>query len=375
MVSIGAQASQVLDSIQAAAGKVFSYATLAFYYIFFFVSKPIDWLLTALAKVQGGAEVRGMALVDLSWVFKFLFALVGFLYVFSVDSKDSVIHQDTAEKFGLHVLLARGTIFFSALVSGFIGLCDLLVKMSSRVSFTTGIELPNFEGKFSEYTTAFIHGATSLTIIAAAFLWEEELSLAKQVKGATTHDPAKRNATSVTYLTLIVIAAYVLKLWQELRHGAQAQAQGPVRETIGQPRLLADIYTFKHARGPAITISVALLLYMLSNLPADSYWYDDLWGTPAYVLLVAYIFVVAMERIAVKSGQEWVYGGAHGLVLVGGIVQALLFFTGTLVGNHLTQDSIVFALGVVVLDAMRVGYGQEAPEEASRAFNALPCGS
>ena len=31
----------------------------------------------------------------------------------------------------------------------------------------------------------------------------------------------------------------------------------------------------------------------------------------------------------------------------------------------MTQDSIVFALGVVVLDAMRVGYGQATPESPS----------
>ena len=367
MASIGARALQYLDSVQAGAGQIFSYLVLAVYYIFFVVAKPIDMLLTALAKVQGGAEVKGVALVDLSWVFKLLFALVGFLYVFSVDSKDSVISQDGPEKFGLHVLLARGTIFFSALVSGFIGFSDILVKMSSRLSFIK-INLPDFESQFSEYTTAFIHGATSLTIIASAFLWEEELSLEKQVDGATTTNPAKRNATSVTYLSLIIAAAYVLKLWQELRHGAQQQSIGDDKEMLGQPRDLAEKYMFKHARGPAITISVALLLYMLSNLPADSYWYDDLWGTPAYVLLVAYIFAVAMERVAVKSGQEWVYGGAHGLVLIGGILQALLFFTGTLVGNHLTQDSIVFAIGVVVLDAMRVGYGQEFPFPANVAL-------
>ena len=137
---------------------------------------------------------------------------------------------------------------------------------------------------------------------------------------------------------------------------------------IGETRQLADLYKFKHARGPAITIALSLLLFMLSNLPEDTYWYDDLWGTPAYVLLIAYIVAVALERIAVKSDQEWVYGGSHGLVIVGGIVQALLFFTGTLVGNHLTQDSIVFALGVVVLDAMRIGYGQASPEDASKAM-------
>ena len=149
MVSVRAQAFQFLDTIQSGAGKTFSYIIRAVYYVFFLIAKPIDWLLTALAKVQGGSEVSGVSILALSPVFKLIFAFIGFLYVFSIDSKDSVISQSTDEKFGLHVLLARGTIFFSALVSGFIGLCDLLVRMASRVKFSTGLEFPNFEGKFS----------------------------------------------------------------------------------------------------------------------------------------------------------------------------------------------------------------------------------
>ena len=249
-------------------------------------------------------------------------------------------------------------------MAAFIGVSDILVKVSSRMP-GLDIGLPTFEGAFSEYTAAFIHGATSLTIISAAFLWEEDMSLPEQFANATTPDPEKRNSTSIAYLTLILISAYVLKLWQELRHGAQQKVVKETTDTIGGERELSSMYKFKHARGPAITISVALLMFMLSNLPPNTFWYDDLWGTPAYVLLIAYMVAVAFERIAVSRGQEWVYGGSHGIVVVGGIIQVLLFFTGTLVGSHMTQDSVVFALGVVVLDAMRVGYGQATPDSPS----------
>ena len=334
--------------------------------LFMFVSRPLDLVLDAIGEVQKGATVGGFKLIDFSWVFKLTFAVIGFLFVFSTDTVDSVIDQSGTEKFGLHVLLARATIFFSALMSGFIGLSDILVRVSSRMpnSGLPDLGLPSFEGVFSEYTTAFIHGATSLTIIASTFLWEEELSLADQLKNATVMDPTKQNDTSVTYLSLVIAAAYVLKLWQELRHGAQGKLTS-AEDMIGQTRDLKENYRFKHARGPAITISVALLMYMLSNLPADTHWYDDIWGTPAYVLLIAYIVAVGLERIAVSNDKEWVYGGSHGIVVTGGIVNALLFFTGTLVGNHLTQDSIVFALGVTVLDAMRIGYGRATPESPS----------
>ncbi len=329
------------------------------------LGKPLDLVLGALAEVDAGATVGGITLTDLSWVFKLVFAIFGFLFVFSTDSTDTVIHQSSPEYFGLHVLLARATIFFSSLMAALIGTSDVLVKISTRFPDSLDLGLPSFEGVFSEYTAAFIHGATSLTIIAASFLWEEDFSLAKQLENATVTDPAKRNNTSIAYLTLILIAAYVLKLWQEVRHGAQQKAEKEKNDTIGSVRDLSSMYAFKHARGPAITISVALLMYMLSNLPPTTHWYEDIWGTPAYVLLVAYIVCVALERTAVSKGQEWVYGGSHGIVVVGGILQALLFFTGTLVGNHLTQDSIVFALGVVVLDAMRVGYGQATPDSPS----------
>jgi len=356
------------DGVQDGIAKTWASFIYAMSMLLMFVSKPIDIVLNAIAEVQGGAEIGGIAIVDLSWVFKLVFSVFGFLFVFSTDSTDTVITQSGPENFGLHVLLARATIFFSSLMAAFIGVSDILVKVSTRVP-GLDIGLPSFGGVFSEYTSAFIHGATSLTIISAAFLWEEDLSLPAQFANATTPDPAKQNNTSIAYLTLILISAYVLKLWQELRHGAQQAAVRETSDTIGAERDLAAMYKFKHARGPAITISVALLMYMLSNLPVDTFWYDDLWGTPAYVLLVAYIVAVAFERIAVSKGQEWVYGGSHGIVVVGGIVQVLLFFTGTLVGTHMTQDSIVFALGIVVLDAMRVGYGQATPESPSAMSN------
>tara|TARA_B100000963_G_scaffold361321_1_gene396145 strand:+ start:603 stop:2630 length:2028 start_codon:yes stop_codon:yes gene_type:complete len=352
------------DGIQDSIARTWAGLIYAVSMLLIFISRPIDMVLNAIAEVQKGAEIGGVALMDLSWVFKIVFSIFGFLFVFSTDSTDTVIDQSSPEFFGLHVLLARATIFFSSLMAAFIGASDVLVKVSARMP-GLDIGLPSFGGQFSEYTAAFVHGATSLTIIASAFLWEEEMGLAKQLSNATATDPTKRNDTSVAYLTLILVAAYVLKLWQELMHGSQQKAVKETTDTIGAERDLADMYKFKHARGPAITISVALLMYMLSNLPTDTHWYDDLWATPAYVLLVAYIVAVAFERVAVAKGQEWVYGGSHGIVVIGGIVQVLLFFTGTLVGNHMTQSSIVFALGVVVLDAMRVGYGQATPDSPS----------
>jgi len=333
--------------------------------IFMFVSKPVDYTLTSLKQVDDNTEVSGMSLVDLSWFFKLAFAVMGFLFVFSTDSKDTVIDQSSPEFFGLHVLLARATIFFSSLMAAFIGLSDILVKVSSRMPKMATIGLPSFEGEFSAYTAAFVHGATSLTIISASFLWEEEIGLSKRLDNATSVDPTKSNPTSIAYLTLIIVAAYMLKLWQELRHGSASGLASDADDMIGEVRSLKEKYKFKHARGPAITISVALLMYMISNLPTDSHWYSDIWSTPAYVLLIAYILAVGMERIAVDKGQEWVVGGSNGVVIVGGITQVLLFYTGALVGNHMTQDSIVFALGVVVLDAMRVGYGQATPESPS----------
>tara|TARA_B110000858_G_scaffold105730_1_gene120961 strand:- start:552 stop:2594 length:2043 start_codon:yes stop_codon:yes gene_type:complete len=343
------------------------YATFVYFVsmILMCVSKPIDYTLTSLKQVDDNTEVGGMSLVDLSWIFKLAFAVMGFLFVFSTDSKDTVIDQSSPEWFGLHVLLARATIFFSALMAAFIGLADVLVKVSSRVPSIGSVGLPSFEGKFSAYTAAFVHGATSLTIIASSFLWEEETGLAKMFANATTVDPTKHNPTSFAYLTLIIVSAYILKLWQELRHGSASGGASDADDMIGEVRDLKEKYRFKHARGPAITISVALLMYMISNLPADSHWYADIWSTPAYVLLIAYIVAVGMERIAVNNNQEWVFGGSNGVVVVGGITQGLLFYTGALVGNHMTQDSIVFALGVVVLDAMRVGYGQATPESPS----------
>jgi len=123
------------DGVQDGIAKTWASFIYAMSMLLMFVSKPIDIVLNAIAEVQGGAEIGGIAIVDLSWVFKLVFSVFGFLFVFSTDSTDTVITQSGPENFGLHVLLARATIFFSSLMAAFIGVSDILVKVSTRVPF------------------------------------------------------------------------------------------------------------------------------------------------------------------------------------------------------------------------------------------------
>ena len=83
----------VFDGIQDSIAKTWSAFIYAMSLTLMFISKPIDMLLSAISEVQNGAEMGGVKLLDLSWVFKLVFSVFGFLYVFSTDSTDTVVAQ------------------------------------------------------------------------------------------------------------------------------------------------------------------------------------------------------------------------------------------------------------------------------------------
>jgi hypothetical protein len=78
--------------------------------------------------------------------------------------------------------------------------------------------------------------------------------------------------------------------------------------------------------------------------------------------LLVYILVVSLERIA--GQKEWVVGGAGGLVITGAVSFWNLISAGMALAEDKSQEAVVVALGSILLDAMRVGYGQAVPEKA-----------
>ena len=74
-----------------------------------------------------------VSLVDLSWVFKLVFRVFGFLFVFSTDSTDTVIDQSAPNGSDCTCFLRVRLSSSPRSMAAFIGVSDILVKVSSRM--------------------------------------------------------------------------------------------------------------------------------------------------------------------------------------------------------------------------------------------------
>ena len=74
--------------------------------------------------------------------------------------------------------------------------------------------------------------------------------------------------------------------------------------------------------------------------------------------------VVVLERFQ-KENTELVVGEESGFVVTGVLTTLMLIFAGVDVAEKKSQESVFVAMGIVMLDAMRVGYGMKAPRASS----------
>ena len=79
--------------------------------------------------------------------------------------------------------------------------------------------------------------------------------------------------------------------------------------------------------------------------------------------MIIYAVVVVLERFQ-KANTELVVGEESGLVVTGVITTLMLYFAGIDLATKKTQESVFVSLGVIMLDAMRVGYGTKAPRRS-----------
>lgn len=215
-----------------------------------------------------------------------------------------------------------------------------------------------FSKVYDEYLATFKHGIHSMLVVSLSMLWALDPDRNIIWVGSEATD----EASTMTVVIVLFVAVLVAKFMSEVKHGEDAREIAIKKEVIGESVALKSGYKFKHARGAALTVSTGLLVYMLVNGDTTAGVWSFLQSHLISLSLAIYILVVSLERIAGQS--EWVTGGAGGLVVTGIVSTLNLYAAGVALAEGKSQSDVVVVLGVIFLDAMRVGYGQTVPEKA-----------
>lgn len=353
-----------LDGLSSALAMLFGFLNMIF--------TPVERLFQMVLDFAD----RGMAF---QWVVDLSLALGALVFVFLTKTDDL-----SSGQFGLAELTARSVVFVASLGLLLVTTSGILGKVFdlSALKDAVGEVKVTFSSEYDAYLATFKHGLHSLLLVATSLLMavrSDRVTLWATTNA--TEAPVDDLGAAVsdsgvdTFLWVVFIVLLVSKFFSEGRHGEDAREMKTKQEVIGTTVELDSDHRFKHARGAALTVATGLLVFLVVNSPATvesvtdgvtdvvaQGFFDILASKPIALSLSIYILVVALERIAGRA--EWVYGGAGGLVVTGAVSTLNLIFAGWDLAGDQAQpyEEIVVALGVIFLDAMRVGYGQAVPE-------------
>lgn len=340
-----------LDGLSSALAMLFGFLNMIF--------TPVERLFQMVLDFAD----RGMAF---QWVVDLSLAVGALVFVFLTKTDDIDSGQ-----FGLAELTARSVVFVASLGLLLVTTSGILGKVFdlSALKDAVGEVKVTFSSEYDAYLATFKHGLHSLMLVATSLLLAvrgDRVTL-WSTTNTTLVTPTKDDSGVDTFLWVVFIVLLVSKFFSEGRHGEDAREMKTKQEVIGTTVELDSDHRFKHARGSALTVATGLLVFLVVNSDAQvegvtQGFFDILASKPIALSLSIYILVVALERIAGRA--EWVYGGAGGLVVTGAVSTLNLIFAGWALAGDQDQpyEEIVVALGVIFLDAMRVGYGQVVPE-------------
>lgn len=315
--------------------------------LFNMIFRPVE--MVAKTIIDGSAGVSRVG-----WVLDLAIAVAAIVYIFMTEVTDI-----PKGAFAVTEVTARGVIFISALSLTLLSLSSVLSYLFTTDGLlgpVAGLVGAGFSEKYDAYQATFRHGVHSMLTVAIAMLWG--LNGDRTVRWTGSED-GDDNST-LTFLIALFIALTVSKFLSEVRHGQDARALVADKEILGSSAALNADYRFKHARGAALTVSTGLLVYMLANADLSGGAWSFITSKMVALSLSVYILVVSLERIA--GQKEWVIGGAGGLVITGAVSFWNLIAAGMALAEDKSQQAVVVALGSILLDAMRVGYGQPVPE-------------
>ena len=276
-----------------------------------------------------------------------LIASLGLLVFPILAQPESVVHDG----FGINVLSAHGLLLIvGALLTG-LNVSVLVSKYSAKPS-----PYDDNSGDFVQRYDAFLarmrHSALTVALSALVLLLYigDENSYRLGFKPEDEAAEAMDSDLVTVFLWVLVGAVLASKGTLELAHGAVARGQVLDADTQSE---LAKGYQFKHARGAALTTGALLILYTMLQDSVDN---EDS-RFRALLSIGAYVAVVAIERALEKiAGKpvEW----AMGFVFTGLASTVMVWFASDFVAEAKSAESILVLLGTIMLDSMRVGYGQ-----------------
>lgn len=308
--------------------------------------RPVEMLVKAI--MDGSAVVSRM-----TWVLDLSIAVAAIVYIFMTEVTDIPMGA-----FAVTEVTARSVLFVSALSLTLLSLSSVLSYMFTTdglIGPVAGIVGAGFSEKYDAYLATFRHGVHSMMTVAITMVWGLHDKRTVRWTGSDAGD----DDSTLTFLIALFVALIVSKFLSEVRHGQDARILVADKEIIASSTALLPDYRFKHARGSALTVSTGLLIYMLANADLTDGALSFV-TTKVALSLSVYILVVSLERIA--GQREWVIGGAGGLVITGVVSFWNLISAGLALAEDRSKEAVVVALGSILLDAMRVGYGQSVPE-------------
>jgi hypothetical protein len=316
----------------------------------------LNFVFTPVALLVKMINSYAYGVTRFAWLMELAIAVSALVLVFMTE-----VTNVPMSAFGVSELTARSLVFVS-------GISLILISVSAGLSYMLATDSDSavanlFQGAtfskvYDDYLATFKHGIHSMLTVALTMMWT--LDADRHVRWVGS-DAADEDST-LTFVIILFFAVLVAKFLSEVKHGEDARAIVMENEVIGESVELKSGYRFKHARGAALTVSTGLLMYMLVNGDTSGGVLSFLGSHFLSLTLAIYILVVSLERIAGDS--EWVIGGAGGLVITGIVSTLNLYAAGVALADDKSQEAVVLALGVIFLDAMRVGYGQPVPEKA-----------
>ena len=311
--------------------------------------KPVEMFMKVIADGSVGIS-------RFNWALDICIAISAVLYVFMTEVTDI-----PRGAFAVTEVTARSVVFVSGLSLTLISMSAILSYMfatNGLIGPVAGIVGAGFADRYDVYLAPFKHGIHSMLTLAITMLWGLNDDRTIRWTGSTGGD----DDSTLLFLLILFIALVVSKFLSEVKHGEDVRVLTETKEVIGTSVALSSDFKFKHGRGAALTVSTGLLVYMLANSDLADGALSFIGSNMVALSLLVYIFVVSLERIA--GQKEWVVGGAGGLVITGAVSFWNLISAGMALAEDKSQEAVVVALGSILLDAMRVGYGQAVPEKA-----------
>ena len=296
----------------------------------------------------------------------------GLVYVSNLDL--SVMISQNEQHVGLFILMSQSFIFLFSVFGLIMFTTLMLVKIFENKALTEVAvrsvfkeDADTFGDKYSQFIAPLQHHMLTVIIFSSIFIYVNE-DLKTKLSGITGDQ----------WLIPFIIIIGVLRSILEFRHSRDARNKKTKAASLGSSIYeLESEYDNKPMRGPALLLSGILLFYNV--------WYgdgfDNGYSFMFNVALIVYIVFVAYEKWMVagendelnkyaptyddrfENGFEWGYGKAWASIGLASTVMVILSAMNVaerINKGTTVEGALVAALGAIVLDVSRLGYGSKS---------------